>query len=489
MASLNPQTLIREGQSYFLTTTASVNPPFVLTASGATLTINPLNGVASYVWNETTLGNSSTIRQDASGTTFYDETTPVFTFTAARTSTPQSLRLNLFGNPNGYITIATSSVRTLITQSTSGAYIALTTDGNINTSNIQVGTTANASLSVGPTTNTIRATAGPSRFAFGTGGIWQSGSTINIDASNSVSRHAIQISPYSGSNNVSISTTMNTQQLNTSLILAGGSLITTNGVGGTIQTIFKADGANGRLYSYDTANNVITNLTISGANASRITKDTFSTPGNMVLSATKPTASVISFNGNVTIIQTNRFWSYITLGDQLLPNSTSEADADGASIALSPVYVDPTYPNVLASGGISLISQFIPPVTGLYEFTWTFKIMSPQPDPSEYMLRWGANMVVYFTTFSLIPVNTLVGRVVPFQTFSTGGSFGQTTSPVYSYETLYWRFTYPMTANTSPQTVLRFIPGFKESPLPNVFPTSGFKTRIGAGTTLFIRLL
>jgi hypothetical protein len=484
MASLNSQTLIREGESYFLTNVGTVRTPYVLNGSGASLTISPLNGVSTFVWSAA-LGQSNTIRQDASGVTVLDETTPVLTSVSGNTIMVQGMTVQLFGNPQGFMTLSTSSVRTLLTQSISGATIALTSDGKINTSNLKVGTTANAALSVaGPV-------AGPSRFAFGTGGIWQSGSTVNIDTSNSVANHAIQLI----TDGVNIASILNTQAINATGsgigIRASGDLISTLG---TKRVVVTGSGPSGipSIYAYDTATSTNADLTIQGANNSSISKSAINSPTNIFLTSQGAGKKVI-LNGAIKVLQPKRFWAYITSGDQLIPNATSVAAADSNTFVLSSaIHVDPTYPNVLTSVGAGLLkSQFQPPVNGVYEFTLTMNIMSPQPDPSLRMLRWGANMAVYKTNYTpgQPSVSTYISHVLPMQTYSDYNAQFASLSPVYSYQTLTWTFVYPMVAFSTSYDTLRFIPTFVDSPFPSLFPTSNFQTRIGAGTTLAIRLL
>ena len=483
MASLNPQTLIREGESYFLTNVGTVKTSYILNGSGASLTITPSNGVSTFVWSAA-LGQSNTIQQYATGVTISDETTQVLTCVSGNTIIPQSITFQSFGNPQGFMTLATSSVRTLLTQSSAGATVALTSDGKINTSNLQVGTTANAALSVnGPV-------AGPSRFAFGTGGIWQSGSTVNIDTSNSVAHHAIQLI----TDGVNIASNLNTQAINATgqgiAIRASGDLISTLG---TKRVVVTGSGPSGTpsIYAYDTATSTNADLTIQGYNGASISKSAINSPTNIFLTSQGAGKKVI-LNGAIKVLQPKKFWAYITSGDQLIPNSSSVAAADANTFVLSSaIYVDPQYPNVLTSVGAGLLkSQFQPPLNGVYEFTLTMNIMSPEPDPAARMLRWGANMAVYKTNYTpgQPSVSTYISHVLPMQTYSDASVF-EPISQVSNYQTLTWTFIYPMVATATSYDTLRFIPTYVSSPYPYSFPPSSFKTRIGAGTTLAIRLI
>jgi hypothetical protein len=489
MASLNSQTLIREGESYFLTNVGTVRTPYILNGSGASLTISPSNGVSTFVWSAA-LGQSNTIRQDASGVTVFDETTPVLTSVSGNTIMVQGMTVQLFGNPQGFMTLSTSSVRTLLTQSISGATIALTSDGKINTSNLQVGTTSNAAVVLGPATNTNRAIAGPSRFAFGDGGIWQVGSTLNIDSSKSIADHAIQLV----TDGVNIATDLNTQAINATGsgigIRASGDLISTLG---TKRAIISGSGPSGTpsIYAYDTATSTYADLTIQGYNGASISKSAINSPTNIFLTSQGAGKKVI-LNGAIKVLQPKRFWAYITSGDQLIYNATSVAAADSATFAFSSaIRVDPTYPNVLSTPGGILKSQFEPPVNGVYEFTLTLNIQSPAPPTAEYMLCWGANMAVYKTNYTpgQPSVSTYISHVLPMQTFTNDTPVPfQTVSQVSSYNTITWTFVYPMIATSTSYDTLRFIPTFVASPSPSI-STSIFSTRIGAGTTLAIRLL
>ena len=487
MAALNSQTLVREGQSFFITNVGTIGTPFVLFAPDASLTITPSNGVTNFTW-AAALGQTSTISQDASGVTVLDETTPVLSCRPANTIIPQSLTFQTVGNPQGYMTLATSSVRTLLTQSSAGATVALTSDGKINTSNLQVGTTGLASVILGPNTFTERAAAGPSRFAFGDGGIWQAGSTLNIDTDKSVGDHALQLV----TDGVNIATDLNTQAINATgggiAIRTSGDLISTLG---TKRAVISAT-APASIYAYDTATSTYADLTIQGANNSSISKSAVNSPTNIYLSAQGAGKKVI-LNGSVKILQPKRFWAYITSGDQLIPNSSSVAAADANTfIFTSAIHVDPQYPNVLTSVGAGLLaSQFQPPVNGVYEFTLTLNIMSPTPDPQSYMMRWGANMAVYKTNYTpgQPVVSTYISHVVPMQLYSNDTPLFGSTTTVTSYHTITWTFVYPMIAHSTSYDSLRFIPTWIDTPNFRVYPTSTFQTRIGAGTTLAIRLL
>lgn len=482
MAALNSQTLVREGQSFFITNVSTVGTPFVVSVPEASLTVTPSNGVTNFTW-AAALGQTSTIQQDASGVTILDETTPILSCKSANTIIPQSMTFQTVGNPQGYMTLATSSVRTLLTQSSAGATVALTSDGKINTSNLQVGTTANAALSVnsGPV-------AGPSRFAFGTGGIYQAGSTINIDASGSVANHAIQLV----TDGVNIATNLNTQAINATgsgiAIRASGNLISTLG---TKRAVISASGTP-TIYAYDTATSTNADLTIQGYNGASISKSAVNSPTNIFLTSQGAGKKVI-LNAPVTVRQPKRFWAYITSGDQLIYNATSVAAADSATFVLSSaIHVDPQYPNVLTTVGAGLLkSQFEPPVTGVYEFTLTLVIQSPAPPTAANMLCWGANMAVYKTTYppGQPSVSTYISHVLPMQTYTDDSPLPfQSISQVSSYNTITWTFVYPMIAFSTSYDTLRFIPTFVPSPSPSI-TTSIFSTRIGAGTTLAIRLL
>ena len=492
MAALNPQTLVREGQSYFLTNVGTVGTPFVVSVPDASLTIAPANGVTNFTWTAA-LGQTSTISQDASGVTVLDETTPVLSCRPANTIIPQSLTFYSFGNPQGYITLVTTSVRTLLSQGVAGATVALTSDGKINTSNLKVGTTGLASVVLGPATNTNRAIAGPSRFAFGDGGMWQAGSTLNIDSSKAVGDHALQIT----SDRVNISTTLNTQDIylggyQIACYINAGNLVSTLGTKKVVLSGSAPSGYNGSLYAYDTATSTYADLTLEGINGgASISKSAISSPTNIFLTSQGAGKKVI-LNGAVKVLQPKKFWAYITSGDQLIPNATSVVAADSNTFVFSSaIRVDPQYPNVLSTPGGILKSQFEPPVNGVYEFTLTMNIMSPQPDPSARMLRWGANMAVYKTNYTpgQPSVSTFISYVLPMQTYSDYNAQFASLNPVYSYQTLTWTFVYPMIATATSYDTLRFIPTFVDSPYPSLFPTSNFQTRIGAGTTLAIRLL
>jgi len=491
MASLNPQTLVREGQPYFITKDQGVESPLDLTVSGALNEISASNGASTFVWTETVLAQTSTIRQDASGVTILDETSAVLTCISGNTIIPQSLTVQLFGNPQGFITIATTSVSTIIKQSTAGATVELTSDGNINIPSIQVGTIATASVNVGPDSNPNRATTGPSRFAFGTGGMFQAGSSIFIDSTSTLADQAIQIN----NTNITIPKGLSGQDIYASDpdgISTVGSIISALGTKQAILTgVSPPAGYNARLYAYDTATATNADLTLQGSSNASITKSTFSTPTNIFLVATG-TGKKVKFNSPVKIVERRPFWAYYTQGDQLIPNSTSVAAADANTFILYTIYVDPRYGNVLSTQGGNLKSQFEPPVTGLYEFILTLQIMSPEPDPTEYMLRWGANMAVYKTNYTpgQPSVSTFISYVLPMQTYSEDKPTPFVDlAQVSSYETLTWKFVYPMVRTAVSNDTLRFIPTFVDTPNSSAFPTSTFQTRIGPGTTLFIRLI
>jgi hypothetical protein len=493
MASLNPQTLVREGQPYFITRAQGVESPLDLTVSGALNEISASNGASTFVWTETVLAQTSTIRQDASGVTILDETSAVLTCISGNTIIPQSLTVQLFGNPQGFITIATTSVSTIIKQSTAGATVELTSNGNVNIPSIQVGTIATASVNVGPDSNPNRATTGPSRFAFGTGGMYQAGSSIFIDSANTLSRQAIQIN----NANVTFSQGLSCQDdlftTGSNGISTTGSIISTLGTKQAILTSLSPPaGYSGRLYAYDTATATNADLTLQGSAGAFINKSTFSTPTNIFLVATG-TGKKVKFNSPVKIVERRPFWAYYTQGDQLIPNATSVAAADANTMTLYPIYVDPRYGNVLTTVGPGILkSQFEPPVTGLYEFILTLQIMSPEPDPTEYMLRWGANMAVYKTNYTpgQPSVSTFISYVLPMQTYSEDKPTPFVDlAQVSSYETLTWKFVYPMVRTAVSNDTLRFIPTFVDTPNSSAFPTSTFQTRIGPGTTLFIRLI
>jgi len=491
MASLNPQTLVREGQPYFITKSQGVESPLDLTVSGALNEISASNGASTFVWTETVLAQTSTIRQDASGVTILDETSAVLTCISGNTIIPQSLTVQLFGNPQGFITIATTSVSTIIKQSTAGATVELTSDGNINIPSIQVGTIATASVNVGPDSNPNRATTGPSRFAFGTGGMFQAGSSIFIDSTSTLADQAIQIN----NTNITIPKGLSGQDIYASDpdgISTVGSIISALGTKQAILTgVSPPAGYNARLYAYDTATATNADLTLQGSSNASITKSTFSTPTNIFLVATG-TGKKVKFNSPVKIVERRPFWAYYTQGDQLIPNSTSVAAADANTFILYTIYVDPRYGNVLSTQGGNLKSQFEPPVTGLYEFILTLQIMSPEPDPTEYMLRWGANMAVYKTNYTpgQPSVSTFISYVLPMQTYSEDKPTPFVDlAQVSSYETLTWKFVYPMVRTAVSNDTLRFIPTFVDTPNSSAFPTSTFQTRIGPGTTLFIRLI
>jgi hypothetical protein len=324
--------------------------------------------------------------------------------------------------------------------------------------------------------------------------MWQAGSTLNFDTSNSVANHALQIA----SDRVNIATDLNTQNIylggyQIACYINAGNLVSTLGTKKVVLSGSAPSGYNGSLYAYDTATSTNADLTLQGINGgASISKSAINSPTNIFLTSQGAGKKVI-LNGAIKVLQPKRFWAYITSGDQLIPNSSSVAAADANTFVLSSaIHVDPPYPNVLTSVGAGLLkSQFQPPVTGVYEFTLTMNIMSPQPDPSLRMLRWGANMAVYKTNYTpgQPSVSTYISHVLPMQTFTNDTPYPfVTVSQVSSYNTITWTFVYPMIAFSTSYDTLRFIPTFVASPSPSI-STSIFSTRIGAGTTLAIRLL
>lgn len=377
MASLDPQTQIREGVFYFLTAgnTSFTSPLHI--EGGPTdvdIAVNPNNATYNLSVNGSVV---NTITQDKDGISFSLPSKALLTSTATGTilNTPLSITTNPASNAYFDITPNATST-TLSQQGGTVAFITLNNNGLIQTSDtLNVGVDASANITVGPITNQALIT--PTSYVFQangaqTGGMKLEGGVLKIGADANVSSApAISIGT-----NVTVSKTMNAQYVNaTGDITSTGTITSQNNLNLVSMSTSLTGGiisAGSGSLRIDTGltSNILTDA-LGNMNVTAGGNLTFTANGSITLDAD-------SVNINGTAFPTALVWAYSMGTDQYInmnPNPFS-----GTYVAWNnTIYENPTYAGRLSNGN----TTWIAPVSGWYSFTVTLQAQSQ--DNSSYL--------------------------------------------------------------------------------------------------------
>jgi len=366
MASLDPQTQIREGVFYFLTSsTTQFSSPLTIDGGTTDEVINVEANSTTYTLNVN--GNTvNTITQDKDGVSFALPSKTLLTSTAAGTVLNTPLTVTTYPTTNTYFDIIPSATSTTLAQEggTAVASITLTNNGIVQTSNtLNVST----SLSVGPTANQTVIT--PSSYLFQangatTGGMLYEVGTLKIGNNANISTQP-SISIDSGGG-VAI---LKDMIVNAS-ITAAGDLVSTqgsvkSGVGSNIALLTGTSGGG----SVSSGGTLSVQLGPSGAG---ITIDgdgnigfgapgdlTFTAAGNILL-----TADGVFING--AVIPTATVWAYAMGTDQFI--NMNPAPFSGSFAAWNTtIYENPNYTGLLSNSN----TIWEAPVSGWYSITVT----------------------------------------------------------------------------------------------------------------------
>ena len=371
MASLDPQTQIREGVFYFLTAgNTQFESPLRIDGGDTDELITVGSNATTY---QLTINNyvANTITQDKDGISFALPSKTLLSSTTNGTVLNTPLTVTTYPATNTYFDIIPSATNTVLAQEggTAVASITLNNNGTIQTSDIlNVGVDASANITVGPATNQALIT--PTTFGFQangalTGGMKLEGGVLKLGNNANVSSAPA----------ISIDTNVNINKVlyANSLIQANGDIIATNGdiqsLKGNNLVILAGTGTGGSL---SVAGNGSLNVTL-GPNGAGILTDgggnvAFGTQGDLTFTATGSiilSASTVQINGS--IIPSALVWAYSMGTDQYInmnPNPFS-----GTYVAWNnTIYENPQYTNRFSP---SANNTWYAPLSGWYSITIT----------------------------------------------------------------------------------------------------------------------
>lgn len=369
MASLNPQTQIREGVFYFLTAGNTQFESPLRIDGGATDELITVGANATTY--QLTVNNvvANTITQDKDGVSFSLPSRTLLTSTATGTTLTTPLTVAA-PSSNVYFDITPSATNTVLAQEGGSAVasITLNNNGTVQTSDtLNVGVDASANITVGPATNQALIT--PTTFGFQansalTGGMKLESGVLKLgNDANVSSAPAISIDT-----NVNINKVLYANRL----IQANGDIIATNGdiqsLDGNNLVILAGTGNGGSL---SVAGNGTLNVTL-GPNGAGITTDgggnvAFGTQGDLTFTATGSiilSGSSVQING--TIIPSALVWAYAMGTDQFI--NMSGSPFSGTFVAWNTViYENPQYTGRFLSGP----NTWFAPISGWYSITIT----------------------------------------------------------------------------------------------------------------------
>jgi hypothetical protein len=383
MASLDPQTQIREGVFYFLTAgNTQFESPLRIDGGDTDELITVGANATTY---QLTINNSvaNTITQDKDGISFALPSKTLLTSTATGTVLNTPLTVTTYPATNTYFDIIPAATSTKIAQEggTAIASITMNNDGTIQTSDIlNVGVDASANLTVGPATNQALIT--PTTFGFQANGALTGGMKLESGVLKLGNDANVSSAPA-----ISIDTNVNINKVlyANRLIQANGDVIATNG---DIQSlkgnnlVILAGTSNGG--SLGVAGSGTLNVTL-GPNGAGITTDgggnvafgtqgdlTFTAAGNIILSA-----STVQINGS--IIPTALVWAYSMGNDQYINMNTNPFS--GTYVAWNnTIYENPQYTDRFL---LSANNEWYAPLSGWYSITIT--LTGQAQDNTDYL--------------------------------------------------------------------------------------------------------
>lgn len=370
MASLDPQTQIREGVFYFLTAgNTTFNSPLHIEGGNTDvdISVNPNSATYQLTVNDVV---ANTITQDKDGISFSLPSKALLTSTATGTTlnTPFSITTN--PTSNAYFDITPSATNTVISQQGGTvASITLNNSGLIQTSDtLNVGVDSSANITVGPVANQALIT--PTSYVFQangaqTGGMKLESGVLKLGADANVSSApAISIDTA-----VNINKTMNAQYVNaTGDITSTGTITSQNNLNLVSMSTTLNGGAisagSGALRIDTSLTSSIVTDSLGNMNVTAGGNLTFAANGSITLDAD-------SVNINGSAFPTALVWVYAMGTDQYInmnPNPFS-----GTFVAWNTtIYENPTYTGRLTSNN----TTWIAPATGWYSFTVTLQAQS-----------------------------------------------------------------------------------------------------------------
>jgi hypothetical protein len=366
MASLDPQTQIREGVFYFLTSsTTQFSSPLTIDGGTTDEVINVEANSTTYTLNVN--GNTvNTITQDKDGVSFALPSKTLLTSTAAGTVLNTPLTVTTYPATNTYFDIIPSATSTTLAQEggTAVASITLTNNGIVQTSNtLNVST----SLTVGPTANQTVIT--PSSYLFQANGATTGGMLYEVGTLKLANTLNISTGP-----SISIDAGGGTQILKDAII--NGNVTVTGTLGATSGPVRSGVGPQSvSLTGVPGGGTVSSGGTLSvqlGPSGAGITIDgdgnigfgapgdlTFTAAGNILL-----TADGVFING--AVIPTATVWAYAMGTDQFI--NMNSAPFSGTFAAWnSVIYENPNYVGQLSNDKY----KWEAPLSGWYSITVT----------------------------------------------------------------------------------------------------------------------
>jgi hypothetical protein len=367
MASLNPQTQIREGVFYFLTAGNTQFESPLRIDGGATDELITVGANATTY--QLTVNNvvANTITQDKDGVSFSLPSRTLLTSTAAGTTLTTPLTVTA-PSSNVYFDITPSATNTVLAQEggTAVASITLNNNGTVQTSDtLNVGVDASANITVGPTTNQALIT--PTTFGFQANGALTGGMILDEFGLKLGSNGNVNSAPA-----ILIDTSVKIEKplYANQEVIANGDIIANNGglqsYNGSGLVEMLATSGGGTVRSSGILNVVL------GPNGAGITTDgggnvgfgtpgdlTFTAAGNIILSA-----SSVQING--TPIPSALVWAYAMGTDQFI--NMSGSPFSGTFVAWNTViYENPQYTGRFLSGP----NSWYAPLSGWYSITIT----------------------------------------------------------------------------------------------------------------------
>ena len=368
MASLDPQTQIREGVFYFLTAgNTQFESPLRIDGGDTDELITVGANATTY---QLTINNSvaNTITQDKDGISFALPSKTLLSSTTNGTVLNTPLTVTTYPVTNTYFDIIPAATSTKIAQEggTAIASITMNNDGTIQTSDIlNVGVDASANLTVGPATNQALIT--PTTFGFQANGALTGGMILDEFGLKLGSNGNVNSAP-----SILIDTSVKIERplFANQEVIANGDIIANNGGlqsyngSGLVEMIATSGG--GTVRSSGILNVVL------GPNGAGITTDgggnvAFGTPGDLTFTAAGNiilSASTVQING--TIIPSALVWAYAMGTDQFI--NMNGSPFSGTYVAWNTViYENPQYTGRFLSGP----NTWYAPLSGWYSITIT----------------------------------------------------------------------------------------------------------------------